>query len=88
MERVKGVEPSTQTLATFRSTTELHLRNKEASNGKPLFFKKELFNILNNYSSIKNIMKNINIQDLSRKIPIFPLTGAVLSWNPVAIKYF
>ena len=23
-------------------------------------------------------MKNINIQDLSRKIPIFPLTGAVL----------
>ncbi len=45
----------------------------------PLFFKiSELFINLTNYSTIKNSMKNINIQDLSRKIPIFPLTGAVL----------
>jgi len=45
----------------------------------PLFFKiSELFINLINYSTIKNSMKNINIQDLSRKIPIFPLTGAVL----------
>jgi Lon protease-like protein len=46
---------------------------------KALFFKiSGLFHFYNNYCTINNNMKNINIQDLSRKIPIFPLTGAVL----------